>query len=141
MQVHSSVSRISRILFAFLLVAGSVALVGSNKPSSPGQNPWRDKALVDFVNPGLNITINSAAISSAGVITVTYTLTDPIGIALGCVRHNHPGPHLVGLRRRLHPQGSGAICRLHDCLGDGRRAGHHHRAPILKYVGGAGRAA
>ena len=91
MQVHSSVSRISRILFAFLLVAGSVALVGSNKPSSPGQNPWRDKALVDFVNPGLKITINSAAISSAGVITVTYTLTDPTGLPLDASGATTPG--------------------------------------------------
>ena len=105
MQVHSSVSRISRILFAFLLVAGSVALVGSNKPSSPGQNPWRDKALVDFVNPGLNITINSAAISSAGVITVTYTLTDPTGLPLDASGTTTPGPISLAYVAAYIPKG------------------------------------
>jgi hypothetical protein len=39
-------------------------------------------ALVDFVLPGLNIAINSAQITSGGVISVTYTITDPTGLAL-----------------------------------------------------------
>lgn len=49
---------------------------------------WRDRAsfadpaLVAFVRPGLAITINSAKITSAGVISVTYTLADPAGLPL-----------------------------------------------------------
>ncbi|MGA2131013.1 MAG: OmcA/MtrC family decaheme c-type cytochrome [Bryobacteraceae bacterium] len=43
------------------------------------------------MNPGLNITINSAAISSAGVISVTYTLTDPTGLPLDASGTTTPG--------------------------------------------------
>jgi OmcA/MtrC family decaheme c-type cytochrome len=52
---------------------------------------YADPALVDFVNPGLNITINSAGISSSGVISVTYTLTDPSGLPLDLAGVNTPG--------------------------------------------------
>src|ERR1039458_5414072 len=94
MQVSSSVSGISRILLVLLLVAGSVALVGGSKsPYSPRDKAyWAPKALVDFVNPGLNITINSAKITSAGVISVTYTLTDPKGLPLDASGATTPGP-------------------------------------------------
>jgi OmcA/MtrC family decaheme c-type cytochrome len=93
MQVSSSVSRISRVVFVLLLVAGSVALVGSNKsPYSPRDKAyWADRALVDFVNPGLNITINSASISSAGAISVTYTITDGTGLPLDATGVTTPG--------------------------------------------------
>ena len=43
---------------------------------------FADPALVNFVRPGLVITINSAQITSTGVITMTYTLTDPFGLPL-----------------------------------------------------------
>ena len=52
---------------------------------------YADPALVDFVNPGLVITINSAKITSAGVISVTYTLTDPSGLPLDAAGANMPG--------------------------------------------------
>lgn len=76
-----------------LLVAGSVALVGSPRRSfSPLEKAfYADPALVDFVNPGLTIAINSANITSAGVISVTYTLTDPSGLPLDAAGVNTPG--------------------------------------------------
>ena len=88
MQLSLSVSRTSRILFVLLLVAGSVALVGGSKPPySPREKAyWADRELVDFVRPGLNITINSAQIGSSGAISVTYTFSDPNGLAFGCRR-------------------------------------------------------
>jgi OmcA/MtrC family decaheme c-type cytochrome len=52
---------------------------------------YADPALVDFVRPGLVITINSASISSAGVITVTYALTDPQGLPLDAAGVTTPG--------------------------------------------------
>jgi OmcA/MtrC family decaheme c-type cytochrome len=52
---------------------------------------YADPALIDFVNPGLTITINSASISSAGVISVTYTLTDPSGLPLDASGATTPG--------------------------------------------------
>jgi OmcA/MtrC family decaheme c-type cytochrome len=93
MQISSSVPGISRILVVLLLVAGSVALVGGSKsPYSPRDKAfWADKALVDFVLPGLNIAINSAQITSGGVISVTYTITDPTGLALDQAGATTPG--------------------------------------------------
>jgi OmcA/MtrC family decaheme c-type cytochrome len=48
-------------------------------------------ALVDFVTPGLVITINSAKVSSAGIISVTYTLADPNGLPLDATGATTPG--------------------------------------------------
>jgi OmcA/MtrC family decaheme c-type cytochrome len=47
--------------------------------------------LVEFVLPGLTITINSAAIAANGIITVTYTLTDPNGLPLDSGGVTTPG--------------------------------------------------
>jgi OmcA/MtrC family decaheme c-type cytochrome len=88
MQVSSSASRISKILLVAALVAGSVAWAGGSKSA---RAPRVGQAIVDFVVPGLNIAINSAAISSAGVITVTYTLTDPNGLPLDATGATTPG--------------------------------------------------
>ena len=52
---------------------------------------WADKALVNFVRPGIGITINSAAIAADGTITVTYTLTDPSGLPLDATGVTTPG--------------------------------------------------
>jgi OmcA/MtrC family decaheme c-type cytochrome len=52
---------------------------------------YASKALLDFVNPGLTITINSAAIASNGTINVTYTLTDPNGLPLDATGATTPG--------------------------------------------------
>ncbi|HXM43203.1 MAG TPA: OmcA/MtrC family decaheme c-type cytochrome [Bryobacteraceae bacterium] len=107
MQVSSAVSRISRILVVLLLVAGSVALVGGSKSvySPRDKAYYASKALVDFVNPGLNITINSAGISSAGVISVTYTLTDPTGLPLDASGTTTPGPISLAYVAAYIPKG------------------------------------
>ncbi len=88
-----SVSRITRILFVLLVVAGSVALVGGSKsPYTPRDKAYyADQAVVNFVRPGLNITINSAKIASSGAITITYTLTDPSGLPLDAAGVTTPG--------------------------------------------------
>ena len=52
---------------------------------------YADPTTVEFVRPGLGITINSASISSAGAISVTYTLTDPSGLPLDAAGVNTPG--------------------------------------------------
>ena len=83
----------SRILLVLLLAAGSVALVGSSKsPFSPRDKAYyADPALVDFVRPGLTITVNSASVNGAGAISVNYTLTDPSGLPLDAAGVNTPG--------------------------------------------------
>ena len=100
MRISSSFSArgVSRILAVLLLVAGAAALVGGSKsPYSPRDKAfYADPALVAFVRPGLVITINSAKITSSGalgggVISVTYTLTDPSGLPLDAAGVTTPG--------------------------------------------------
>ena len=88
-----SVRGVSRVLVVLLLVAGAAALVGGSKsPYSPREKAfYADAALVDFVRPGLKITINSAKITSSGVISMTYTLTDPQGLPLDAAGVTTPG--------------------------------------------------
>jgi OmcA/MtrC family decaheme c-type cytochrome len=107
MQVPSSVLRISRIAAVLLLVAGSVALVGLPKSSySPHEKAfWADRALVDFVRPGLNITINSAKIDSNGVISVTYTISDPQGLPLDAAGVTTPGAVSLAFVAAYIPKG------------------------------------
>src|SRR5580658_10828500 len=86
-------------LYLLLRIAAFAALValcltGQTKKHqySPREKAfYADPALVDFVRPGLVITINSAKISSAGIISVTYTLTDPSGLPLDAAGANTPG--------------------------------------------------
>jgi len=80
-------------LAAFLAII-ALCLAGGTKKftySTHDKAFYADKALVDFVRPGLAITINSASISSAGVISVTYTLTDPSGLPLDAAGVTTPG--------------------------------------------------
>ena len=66
---------------------------------------FADPALVAFVRPGLTITINSAKISSAGVISVTYTLTDPQGLPLDAAGVTTPGAVALTYFAAYIPQG------------------------------------
>jgi OmcA/MtrC family decaheme c-type cytochrome len=80
-----------RLMALIALIA--LCLTGQTKRQhSPREKAfYADPALVNFVRPGLVITINSASISSAGVITVTYTLTDPQGLPLDVAGIITPG--------------------------------------------------
>jgi OmcA/MtrC family decaheme c-type cytochrome len=72
----------------------SLCLTGQTKKHEFSKHDkafYADPALVDFVNPGLTITINSASISSSGTISVTYTITDPSGLPLDAAGANTPG--------------------------------------------------
>ena len=93
MRINSSASGISRIILVFLLMAGAMALTGSSKwpYTSRDKANYAPRELVDFVRPGLNITINSAQIASSGAISVTYTLTDPMGLPLDATGVTTPG--------------------------------------------------
>ena len=76
-----------------------VAIVALNMASARHTKPYSihekaffaDDASVEFVRPGLNIKINSAAITSDGTITVLYTLTDPNGLPLDAAGVTTPG--------------------------------------------------
>jgi len=107
MRKSYSVRGVSRILAVLLLVAGAAALVGGSKsPYSPHSKAfYADAALVDFVRPGLVITINSASITSAGVISVIYTLTDPTGLPLDATGVTTPGAISLAYVASYIPQG------------------------------------
>jgi OmcA/MtrC family decaheme c-type cytochrome len=82
-----------RLYFALRIAAFAalLALCLTGQTKKPAR-ALRDRAtFLDFVTPGLVITINSAAIASNGTITVTYTLTDPNGLLLDASGATTPG--------------------------------------------------
>ena len=89
------------------LLAGAVAMVSApKKPYSPREKAfYADAALVEFVRPGLVITINSANINSAGAIGVTYTLTDPFGLPLDAAGATTPGKVTLAFVAAYIPKG------------------------------------
>jgi len=107
MRISYSARGVSRILAALLLVAGAAALVGGSKsPYSPRSKAYyADAALVNFVRPGLVITINSASVSAAGVISVNYTLTDPTGLPLDGSGVTTPGAVTLAYIAAYIPKG------------------------------------
>ena len=79
---------------ALFVVAGYLALSGA--PKKTGFTP-RDKAYyadantVNFVRPGLTMTIVSAKIATDGTITVDYKLADSKGLGLDRLGVQTPG--------------------------------------------------
>ena len=74
-----------------LLIAISLTSAPRNPYSIHEKAFFADAASVEFVRPGLTITVNSAAIGPSGTITVTYTLTDPFGLPLDAAGVSTPG--------------------------------------------------
>jgi OmcA/MtrC family decaheme c-type cytochrome len=77
---------------------GLVALIGisltsaTRKPYSIHEKAfYADDATVEFVRPGLTITVNSAAVATDGTITAVYTVTDPNGLPLDAAGITTPG--------------------------------------------------
>ena len=64
----------------------------TRSPYSPQEKAFfADANTVQFVRPGLTITINSAQIAADGTITTVYTLTDPNGLPLDAAGITTPG--------------------------------------------------
>jgi len=114
MRMPSSVFSVARILLVLLVVAGSIALIGSSGRSySPHDKAYyADPALVAFVRPGLNITINSASISNSGTITTTYTVTDPMGLPLDASGVTTPGVVSLAFVAAYIPKGQAQYTAL-----------------------------
>lgn len=67
------------------LIAVVAAALGSTPRrtySSHDRASYLDAATVEFIRPGLALTINSAKIAADGTITVVYTVTDPSSLPL-----------------------------------------------------------
>jgi len=91
---------------AILAVAALGVIGGTRRHYSPHEKAYyADAQTVEFVNPGLTITVNSAQISSKGVITVTYTLTDPNGLPLDSAGVDTPGTISLSYVAAVLPNG------------------------------------
>jgi OmcA/MtrC family decaheme c-type cytochrome len=80
-----------------LLLAAAITMVGASKsPYGPHDKAaYANQATIDFLRPGLVITINAASIAADGTISTTYTLTDPAGLPLDAAGVYTPGPITV----------------------------------------------
>ncbi len=78
------------------------------RPYSPREKAFfTDAATIDFVRPGLTITVNSAAIASDGTITVSYMLADPGGLPLDRAGVLTPGTISTSFVAAVLPQNTG----------------------------------
>jgi len=75
---------------AAVTLADSRSIPSERIKAAPGQRALAVGKL-DYVSPGLVITINSAQVSSTGAISVTYTLTDGKGLPLDATGVTTPG--------------------------------------------------
>ena len=93
---------------AAIAVAVVMSLASApRKTYSPRQKEfYADQSILDFVNSGLMITANSATISSKGIISVTYTLTDPTGLPLDSTGATTPGAISVSFVASVLPNGT-----------------------------------
>ena len=82
---------LGRVLAIVAVLAASLASATKHQYSRHEKAFFADPASVEFVAPGLTITVNSASISSTGIISVTYTLTDPNGLGLDIAGVTTPG--------------------------------------------------
>jgi OmcA/MtrC family decaheme c-type cytochrome len=95
MRIPSSVFAVGRYGLALLAVAGSAFFLNAQKNTQFTVHDkafYAPRATVDFVRPGLQITIVSAKIASDGTISVDYKLTDPQGLPLDAAGVQTPGP-------------------------------------------------
>lgn len=91
--------------FAALLAFCLTGQTAKYKFSPRDKAFYADPALVEYVSPGLNVTINSASIASSGAITVNYSLTDPNGLPLDATGETTPGAISVTYFAAYIPQG------------------------------------
>ncbi|MGB7762079.1 MAG: OmcA/MtrC family decaheme c-type cytochrome [Bryobacteraceae bacterium] len=95
MRIPASVFAIGRFALILAVLAASIALLNGdvNKNVSGAHDVAHNATprVLEYILPGLTITINSAKITSAGVISVVYTLSDPSGQPLDATGATTPG--------------------------------------------------
>jgi len=95
---------------AVLLTVIGLGLTGASKKHQYSRQEkafYADAATVEFVLPGLTITVNSATIAPDGTITVTYLLADPNGLPLDSAGVTTPGTISVSFVAAVLPNNLG----------------------------------
>jgi OmcA/MtrC family decaheme c-type cytochrome len=93
---------------ALVVVAGSVVLVSATKKTEftiHDKEYYAAASTVNFVRPGLAISIVSANIAKDGTISVDYKLADPKGLALDSAGVQTPGAISVSFIAAYIPKG------------------------------------
>ena len=96
------------VLAVGLLLGGSALFVHAQKSQTFTRYErayYADRRVVQFVQPGLTIQIVSAKISSAGVISVDYKVTDPNGAPLDLAGSVTPGAISLSFLAAYIPRG------------------------------------
>ena len=91
-QLHGGMAaKIGRMLLIF---AVALTMTGAKKSlyGPHDKAAYTSPAIIDFLRPGLVITINSATMASDGTITAVFTLADPAGLTLDNNGVYTPGP-------------------------------------------------
>lgn len=108
MRIPSSILAASRYALVLFVVAGSLVLTAAPKRSEFGVHDkeyYVDRLTLQFIRPGLSISIASATIASDGTISVDYKLTDPKGVALDLTGVTTPGPISLSFIAAYIPKG------------------------------------
>jgi OmcA/MtrC family decaheme c-type cytochrome len=85
------------VLAIVVIIAASLASAPRHQYSPHEKAYYADPRLVEFVSPGLTITVNSVSIAATGTITAVYSLTDPNGLPLDSTGVTTPGTISVSL--------------------------------------------
>ena len=78
----SRVPRISLILICTAVAAAGLAGAAQSSFSKHDKAYYAPEAVVNFVRPGLVLTITGASIANDGTISANFTITDPKGLPL-----------------------------------------------------------
>lgn len=95
------------LLFAMILVVGSVALVSAPGPTYTANNKefYADPNLINFVRPGLIMKVTAAEIATDGTIKAKIKLTDLKGLGLDRLGVTTPGNVSVSFLAAYIPKG------------------------------------
>ena len=100
MRTPSTVFALRRYALVLMVVAASVLMVSGQDTGRVALQSrfgahdlaaYATQATIEYVNPGLVYSVVSANITSAGVISVTYKVSDPTGLPLDTAGIQTPG--------------------------------------------------